>query len=185
MYLRRRIHRSEGLGLAGAGVASALAGAGANTDPQLIAKKKTLDFDGLKVGMTSYSTRKLSVDETIACCRSVGIQYIALKDAHLKLTSTAEQRAATRKKFSDSGIQIVGCGVIYLKNDEDEIRRAFEYARDIGASTAGIGVNPETMPAVSRGIRDFDLHAAIHKQGPQAKLGASRPLSVMEWQAIA
>lgn len=183
--LRYRIHRREALRLAGAGVASVLAGAVANTDPQLIAKKKTVDFHGLKVGMTSYSTRKLSVDETIACCRSVGIQYIALKDAHLKLTSTAEERAATRKKFSDSGIQIVGCGVIYLKNDEDEIRRAFEYARDIGASTAVIGINRETVPAVSRVIRDFDLHAAIHNHGPQDKLGAYSPLDVMEWLANA
>src|SRR5258708_4409732 len=93
----------------------------------------------------------------------------------------AEERAATRKKFSDSGIQIVGCGVIYLKNDEDEIRRAFEYARDIGASTAVIGINRETVPAVSRVIRDFDLHAAIHNHGPQDKLGAYSPLVVVEW----
>src|SRR5439155_23749940 len=150
MNLSHPIHRREALRLAGAGVASALAGPGANTDPQLIAKKKTADFHGLKVGMTSYSTRKLAVDDTIACCRTVGIQHIALKDAHLKLISTAEERAHVRMKFKDAGIQIVGCGVIYLKNDEDQIRRAFEYAWYLGADTVVIGINRETVPAVSK-----------------------------------
>jgi sugar phosphate isomerase/epimerase len=179
------MHRRQAFRLAGASVASALAGSAANTDPQAIARKKSVEFRGLKVGMTSYSTRKLSVDETIACCLQAGIQYIALKDVHLKLTSTAEERAAMRRKFSDAGIKIVGCGVIYLKNDDDQIRRAFEYARDIGASTAVIGINRETVPAVSKIIRDFDLRAAIHNHGPQDKLGAYSPLDVMTWLADA
>ena len=181
MNLTHRIHRRDAIRLAGAGLAASLNLSAANKDPQLIARKKTEDFHGLKIGLASYSTRKLSVDDTIACCRRAGIQYIALKDAHLKLTSTPEERSSMRKKFSDSGIQIVGCGVIYLKNDEDAIRRAFEYAKDIGASTAVIGINRETVPAVSKVIRDFDLHAAIHNHGPQDKLGAYSPLDVAEW----
>src|SRR5262245_2301532 len=139
MNLNDGMPRRDAIRLAGAGLASALAASAANKDPQLVAKKKPEDFRCLKIGLASYSTRKLSVDDTIACCRRVGIRYIALKDVHLKLTSSPEERSAMRKKFSDSGIQIVGCGVIYLKNNEEEIRRAFEYARDIGASVATIG----------------------------------------------
>ena len=182
MNLPHRIHRRDAIRLAGAGLASALALPAANKDPQLVARKKTGDFHGLKVGMTSYSTRKLSVDETIACCRRAGIQYIALKDVHLKLTSSPEERSTMRKKFSDSGIRIVGCGVIYLRNNnEDEVRRAFEYARDIGAGAAVIGIGREIVPAVSKVIKDFDLRAAIHNHGPQDKLGAYSPLDVLEW----
>jgi heterodisulfide reductase subunit A-like polyferredoxin len=114
MKLTHLIRRRDAMRLAGAGLASALALAAENKDPKLVAKKKTEEFHGLKVGMTSYSTRKLSVDETIACCRHAGIQYIALKDVHLKLTSTPEERSTMRKKFADSGIRIVGCGVIGL-----------------------------------------------------------------------
>src|SRR5689334_25338353 len=100
MSLSYTIHRREAMRLAGAGLASTLILPAANTDPQLIAKKSPEEFHGLKVGITSYSTRKLSVDDTIACCRRAGIQYIALKDAHLKLTSTAEERSTMRRKFS-------------------------------------------------------------------------------------
>ena len=176
------IHRRDAIRLAGVGLASALTLAAENKDPKLVAKRKTEEFRGLKVGMTSYSTRKLSVDETIACCRRAGIQYIALKDVHLKLTSTPEERATMRRKFDDSGIKVVGCGVIYLRNNnEDEVRRAFEYARDIGANTAVIGINRQTVPTVSKVIKDFDLRAAIHNHGPQDKLGAYSPVDVMEW----
>jgi inosose dehydratase len=181
MNLTNRIDRRDAIRLAGAGLASTLSLTAANKDPQLVAKKKTEDFHALKVGLASYSTRKLSADDTIACCRRVGIRYIALKDAHLKLNSTPEERSTIRKKFNDSGIQIVGCGVIYLKNDEDEIRHAFQYAQDIGASTAVIGLDRETVPAVSKAIKDFDLRAAIHNHGPEDKRGSNSPLDVMDW----
>jgi inosose dehydratase len=186
MIVSNRLHRRDAIRLAGASLASAWALPAENRDPAGVAKKKSEEFHGLKVGMTSYSTRKLSVDDTIACCRRVGIQYIALKDVHLKLTSTQEERSSMRKKFADSGIQIVGCGVIYLrKNTEEEVRTAFEYARDIGAKTITIGVNRETVPTVSKVIKDFDLLAAIHNHGPQDKLGAFSPMDVLEWLAAA
>src|SRR5436309_13939364 len=139
MNFTKRIRRREAMRLAGAGLASTLTMSADIKDPQLVAKKRGEDFHGLKVGLASYSTRTLSVDDTIACCKRAGIKYIALKDVHLKLTASKEERAAVRKKFTDAGIEITGCGVIYVKNDEAEIRRAFEYAKDIGASTAVMG----------------------------------------------
>jgi len=181
MNITNRLHRREAMRLASLGLAAAASGTGANSDPKLVAKKPTNDFHGLKVGLASYSTRKLSVDDTIACCKRVAVHYIALKDAHLKLTSTPEERRAVRQKFADSGIQVVGCGVIYLKNDEAEIRHALEYARDLGAATAVVGSNAETVPTIAKVVKDFDLRVAIHNHGPEDKLGAYSPLDVFEW----
>lgn len=181
MNLTNSIDRRRAILMTGAGLAAALTSRAENRDPKLVAKKPGEEFRGLKIGLASYSMKSSPVDDVIACCRRVGIRYVALKDVHLKLTSTTEERTAMRKKFSDSGVEIIGCGVIYLKNDEDVIRRAFEYARDIGAGTAVIGCNRETVPAVSKVIRDFDLRAAIHNHGPQDKLGANSPIEVMEW----
>ena len=112
MNLTNRIDRRDMIRLAGAGLVSALAAEAENGDPKLIARKPSPDFHGLMFGLASYSTRNLSVDDTIACCRRAGIKYIALKDSHLKLTAPVADRAAVRKKFNDAGIEIVGCGVI-------------------------------------------------------------------------
>jgi inosose dehydratase len=182
MNLTDRVNRRKLLGLAASGLASPLAAAGAEMkDPKRIAKKPAEDFKGLKVGLASYSTRTLSVEDTIACCKRVGIKYIALKDVHLKLTASKEERAAVRKKFADAGIQIVGCGVIYLGNDEPEIARALEYTTDIGAKTAVVGINRETMPAMNKVVKNYNVQVAIHNHGPEDKLGAYSPLDVIDW----
>jgi inosose dehydratase len=149
-------------------------------DPKLAARQPAPDFHGLKVGLASYSTRELSVDDTIACCRRAGIRYICIKDVHLKMTSTPEERKQLRAKFQDSGIQIVGCGVIYLKAEAD-VRPAFEYVRDLGANTAVIGINAQMVPAVEKAVKDFDIRAAIHNHGPEDRLGAYSPLDIMKW----
>ena len=181
MNLTNRIDRREAIRLAGAGLVSSLASGAETQDPALVARKRGPEFHGLMIGLASYSTRMLSVDDTIAVCQRTGIKHIALKDAHLKLTSTPAERAAVRKKFSDAGVAIVGCGVIYVKNDEAEIRRAFQYAKDIGAATAVMGCTRDVIPTMSKVIQDFDLRAAIHNHGPTDERGSKSPIDVMEW----
>ena len=172
---RRDALKVSAFGLLGAEAVAQPAG-----DPKLVARRPAPDFHGLKVGLASYSTRELSVDETIACCRRVGIHYITIKDVHLKLSSSPEERRAFRDKFRDAGIEIAGCGVIYLKNGAD-VRPAFEYVRDLGANTAVIGISAQMVPAIEKVIKDFDIRAAIHNHGPEDRLGAYSPLDVMQW----
>ncbi len=84
---------------------------------------------GLHVGMASYSFRKLPLDVTIAAIKRVDLHYVSIKDAHLPLKSTTEERKSVAAQFRDAGITPISCGVISTKNDEGSIRQAFEYAR--------------------------------------------------------
>ncbi len=59
-------------------------------DPAAVVKHPAIPFRGLRIGLASYSTRKLSVEQTIALCRRVDIRFIALKSSHLPLDSTRE-----------------------------------------------------------------------------------------------
>ena len=81
----------------------------------------------MKVGITSYTTRKLSLDATIAALRRLDIKYISIKSYHLALDSTPDQRKAVARKIADAGLTMMGCGVIGLENDEAEIRRAVSF----------------------------------------------------------
>lgn len=134
---------------------------------------------GLKCGITSYSTRKLTLEDTIRALKIIGTRYISIKDMHLPLDSTPERRQAVRRQLEQAGIAILGCGVISLKNDEAEIRRALEYARDLGAATAVVAPDPAALPALNRVVKDFDLRVAIHNHGPEDKKFPS-PLGVFE-----
>ena len=136
-------------------------------------------FHGLKVGLTSYSTRYLGLELTLKALQSMDIKYISLKDMHLPVSSTKEERGAALKKIRTAGIEILGCGVISLKNDEAEIRRALEYTKEIGAPVANVAPDPSALPALDKVVKDFDILVAIHNHGPEDKKFPS-PLGVLD-----
>src|SRR5262245_51897332 len=77
---------------------------------------------GLKIGVASYSLRKLPLDAAIKAIQRVGLHYVSIKDFHLSLQSTAEERRAVVQKFKDAGITPLSCGNISMQNDEANVR---------------------------------------------------------------
>ena len=136
-------------------------------------------FQGLRVGVASYSLRALPLAETLQSIRRLGVRYLSLKEVHLPLSATPEQRRQVRQQAEDLGLEIISCGVIYLKNDEAQMRQALDYVRDLGASVAVVGVSREMLLLLDKVIRSYELKAAIHNHGPNDKLFPS-PLEVYE-----
>jgi inosose dehydratase len=136
-------------------------------------------FRGLRVGVASYSMRAFPVDQALKDIQRLGVRYLSLKEVHLPLSSTVEQRKQVRQQAEDLGLSIVSCGVIYMKNDEALMRQALDYVRDLGASMAVVGVSREMLPLLDKVIRSYELKAAIHNHGPNDKLFPS-PLEVYE-----
>jgi inosose dehydratase len=136
-------------------------------------------FHGLRVGVCSYSLRSFPLADTLQDIKRLGVRYLSLKDVHLPLTSTPEQRKQVRQQAEDLGLSITSCGVIYLKNDEAQMRQAMDYVRDLGASVAVVGVNHDMLPLLDKVIRDYQLKTAIHNHGPHDKLFPS-PLEVYD-----
>jgi len=136
-------------------------------------------FRGLRVGVCSYSMRSLPAAESLQDAQRLGVRYLSLKDVHLPLTASADERRQFRQQAEQLGLSITSCGVIYMKNDEMVMRRALDYVRDMGASVAVVGVSHEMLPTLDKVIRDYDLKAAIHNHGPNDKLFPS-PLEVYD-----
>lgn len=132
------------------------------------AAERSDPFSGLKVGITSYTTRKLSLDDSIKAVKRVGLSYISLKDMHLPLKSTKEERQAAAQKVKDAGLNLVGCGVIDMK-DEAGMRNAFEYARDAGIPTIVCTLDPSNVSALDKMVKDYQVRVAIHNHGPGDK----------------
>ena len=136
-------------------------------------------FHGLRVGACSYSLRAFPLAEALQDIKRLGVRYVSLKDVHLPLSSTPDQRKQVKQQAEALGLTITSCGVIYLKDDEASMHQAFDYVRDVGASTAVIGVTHEQLPTLDKVIRDYDLKAAIHNHGPNDKRFPS-PLQVYD-----
>jgi sugar phosphate isomerase/epimerase len=138
-------------------------------------------WHGMNMGAASDTFRKFSVDDTIKAMKRLDLNYISIKDFHLSLESTTEERKAVIQKFKDAGITPVSCGNVSMKNDEADIRRAFEYARDCGFYDIVCSPDPASMPILDKMVKEFDIRIAIHNHGPEDKKFPS-PNDV--WKAV-
>lgn len=124
----------------------------------------------LKLGVASYSMRKLSLDQALDACRRLDVHFITLKDMHLPLDAAPEQIDAAVAKLKAAGVTLAGVGVIYMKNDAKLVRRNFEYARRAGAPVIVAGPDPDALDLVEGLAKEFDIKVAVHNHGPEDKL---------------
>ncbi len=124
---------------------------------------------GLKMGMASYSFSGMPLDACVKAIQRLDLHYVSIKDVHLKLNTSTEERKAVAQKFRDAGITPLSCGVIYFQNDEKKARQIFEYARDIGVPTIVGGPDPDALELCDRLVKEFDIKVAIHNHGPSDK----------------
>jgi inosose dehydratase len=136
---------------------------------------------GLKVGVASYTLRKMTLDAAIAAIQRVGLRHVSIKDFHLPMKSTAEERRAVAARFKAAGITPLSCGNVKMENDKDDVRRAFEYARDAGLPTIVCTPHPDSMPILDAMVKEFDIRIAIHNHGPEDK---RFPSPYDAWKAV-
>lgn len=148
--------------------ALAAAGLAANKDAVTVAADAD-PYRNLKMGVASYSLRKFTLDEAIGMTRELGLKYICLKDVHLPLKTTREQRQEANRKISAAGLVLLGGGVIYMKNQEEDIRNVFQYAKDAGMPTIVCSPHPDALDTVEKMTKEFDIRIAIHNHGPTDK----------------
>jgi inosose dehydratase len=150
---------------------------------QAVQPKPAVDdpWHGLKIGVASYSLRKLPLEAAIQAIRRTGLHYVSIKDVHLPFKTTAQERQEVAQKFKAAGITPLSCGNVGMKNEEANIRQAFEYARDTGLPTIVCAPHPDSLPILDKMVKEFDIRLAIHNHGPEDKAFPS-PNEV--WKAV-
>lgn len=137
---------------------------------------------GFRLGVATYSTRMMSLDDTIAAAEALRLTNASLYKAHCNWeTVTVEEAVAVAAKLSAAGIALTGSGVVHLLNDEAKCRKAFENVK--AAKMATMVCKPElaALPLVERLAKEYDQRLAIHNHGPEDDVYRS-PEDV--WKAI-
>ncbi len=125
---------------------------------------------GLKIGVASYSLRKFPFDKMLAACQAMDVKYLTLKDVHLPRTEPLDATRATRQKIEAAGITVMGGGTIsWTVNDEQIIRKDFEYAKAGGFATIVCAPSPDVLDTVEKLAKEYDIKIAIHNHGPEDK----------------
>lgn len=152
------------------------------TQPPDAAKAASGWEHGLRLGMTTYSTRTLSLDDSIAVVKLLRLSNAAVFRVHCNWeTASAGDCLAVVEKFRAAGIALTGTGVVNLPNDEAKCRKAFENMRVAGIPTMVCKPEPVALPLVSRLAKEYDQKLAIHNHGPEDK---TYPSADDVWKAI-
>jgi sugar phosphate isomerase/epimerase len=158
------------LGASAAALAASRTGLGAtNEDPR--------EF---KLGIASYSLRKFSRAQAIAMLKQMNVKYVNIKDVHLAMNASPEEIRAGRKEFEDAGFIIEGGGNIsFSKDDEQDIRKSFEYAKLAGMPIIVCAPTHATLPKMEKYAKEYNIKIAVHNHGPEDKQ-FSTPQSVLD-----
>src|SRR6266511_2334427 len=144
--------------------------------PAALTTEETDPWLGLKIGVATYTVRELPIEEAIKAVQRVGLKYISIKNVknHIDLSHTPEERKQRAKMFRDAGLVPLSVGNVAIKNDEADVRSAFEYARDIGVPTMvcspvrDAGDLDKWVRNLDKLVKEFDIKLAIHNHGPRA-----------------
>lgn len=134
-------------------------------------QKKTWgnDDEKFKIAIAGWTFVNFKLDDALKMMKEVDVHYLCIKDFHLPLNSTDEQIAAFHEKLASYDVKGYAVGPIYMKTEE-EVDRAFEYAKRVGVKLI-VGVpNHELLPYVNQKVQEYDFKYAIHLHGPDIKL---------------
>src|ERR1700682_4626826 len=123
-----------------------------------------------KLGIATYSLRKFSRPQAIAMLKKMNVKYVNIKDFHLPLTASPEEIRAGRKEFEDAGFIIEGGGnITFNKDDEQDIRSKFDYAKLAGMPIIVCAPTHATLPKMEKYVKEYNIKIAVHNHGPEDK----------------
>ncbi len=136
--------------------------------------------DLFKLGIASYSLRKFSRGDAIRMIQQLQTPYVSIKEFHLRYASTPEEMEQGRKEFEGAGLKIMSGGNISLqKDDVDDLRRYFEYARRCGMPMMVCAPMHQNLGKIEKLVQEYNIKAAIHNHGRSDKHFPT-PQSVLE-----
>jgi len=135
---------------------------------------------GLKMGVATYTLRELPIEDAIEGIKRVGLKYVSIKNVktHIDLSHSSEERKRRAQMFRDAGLIPLSVGNVSMRSGEEDIRKAFEFARDIGVPTIVCAPDHDAIPILDKMVKEFDIKLAIHNHGPEDNFFPS-PFDVM------
>jgi sugar phosphate isomerase/epimerase len=126
----------------------------------------------IKLGLASYTFRDFTRAQTIGAMQALNLRDINCKDAKDHLPMDAAGEAAALADYAANGIQVHAVGTVaFPKDEDDDIRAKFEYAKRAGAGVIVAGdPAPATLPRLEKFVKEYDIRIAIHNHGPEDKI---------------
>jgi sugar phosphate isomerase/epimerase len=135
----------------------------------------------VRLGLASYTFRNFDRAQLIGFMKQLNVSALNAKDVkdHLPIDPVTERQALD--DYAAAMIQLHAVGTVYFQKDEDDdIRNKFEYAKRAGVKVIVSG-DPAltTLPRIEKWVKQYDICVAVHNHGPEDKVYPS-PLDVLK-----
>lgn len=132
------------------------------------AQDKSDPYKGLKVGVHSYTLRKLSFEDTVRVTKDSGVRHIGFNPVHIALNSPAAELQKAREHVENAGLTIMACGVIGFTKDAVKARQAFDFARAMGMPVIAANPEKDSLSLLDGLVEEYGIRIAIHNHGPDS-----------------
>ena len=145
------------------------------------ARRVNVSASPIKLGVASYTFRAFDRARLIGFMQQLKNTRLNAKDAKDHLPMEALGEAAALEAYRAAGIEVHAVGTVsFAKDDDDDMRAKFEYARRAGVPVIVAGdPTPQTLPRLERFVKEYDIRVGIHNHGPEDKLWPS-PMDVLK-----
>jgi inosose dehydratase len=133
------------------------------------------------LGVASYSLRGMPLENTLQAVKRMGLDRISVNRLHLPWENSPPGWTSQLVKFQEAGVAATCVGVLNLKDDEAQMRLAFEYVKVMGVPLFSCNPAPAALPRLERFVKEYNVRAAIHNHGPE---NADWPSPHEPWRAI-
>lgn len=127
---------------------------------------------GWRLGCQAYSFKDFTLFEAIDKTASLGLKYIEAfpnqvlnkerSDMPVNESLPADARNVLKKKLNDSGIKLGNYGVCTLSKKEDDSRRVFDFAKDMGIETLVSEPAEESLEMLDKLCQEYNINISIH-----------------------
>lgn len=124
----------------------------------------------VRLGVASYSFREFARGLCIKQTKQLNTVLLTIKEFHALYRSTPEELKRAKADFDKAGIALTGGGTVYmLKDDDDDIKFYFDYAKALGLPMMNVGATAQTLVRMEKFAKQYDIKIALHNHGPEDK----------------
>ncbi|MHC4688738.1 MAG: family 16 glycoside hydrolase [Planctomycetota bacterium] len=129
-------------------------------------------YNGWRVATQAYSFNRFTFYEAIDKTASLGLDWIEAypgqslskenADINFDHDMPIEHRKDVKEKLKQAGIKLINYGVVDLPNNEEQCRKVFEFAKDMGIETIVSEPSQDVLEMIDKLCNEYDINMAIH-----------------------
>jgi len=140
------------------------------------------------IAVQCWTFRKFSFFETLKKVKELGVSYLQPYPGQ-KLDSegpvnrfdhnmSEDQIKQVKQKLKEYGIRLVSYGVVHFENNEESMRKVFDFAKKMGIRTIVTEPRYDDFSLIERMVKKYNINIAIHNHPDPSKY--AHPETVLE-----